>query len=343
LHALYAVPANEGRGIYYTRSSSGGDIWSLSRLVFDAAAAGWAAVDGPRLAVELGQDGRSTLHAVWVRAALSPDQPPLGVYYARSEDGGQTWSEAQRVAEGAYAWPQVAVSGPGQVHLLWGAASGSHTWWHRRTLGAGEQALAAGNGWAGWTRPEQVPGFGDVPGPVGLAADAAGGLHLAGLGQDLYGEPALLYMVWEEGRWSEREAHRLEARDTAPGLAAAAGAASPRIDVALRLAARDSASAVLNVWHSDRALEIAGRSNTAGPLPTPAADTPIPIGATPTSAVPTPTVQATPDQARVVPNALPPQTEEGPGAALPLLVGGGLAMLVVAGIFAVRGLRGTPK
>jgi hypothetical protein len=51
LYALYAVPLNEGRGIYFARSEDGGATWSESRQVFDAAAQGWAMVDHPVLLV----------------------------------------------------------------------------------------------------------------------------------------------------------------------------------------------------------------------------------------------------------------------------------------------------
>jgi len=74
LHVVYAVPLNEGRGIYYTRSADGGETWSEAQVVFDAAAAGWAMVDHPSLAV----DQQGTLHVAWVRAPLPGSGLPEG-------------------------------------------------------------------------------------------------------------------------------------------------------------------------------------------------------------------------------------------------------------------------
>jgi hypothetical protein len=40
LHVIYAVPYNEGRGIYYVRSNDGGATWLAPAVVFDAVESG---------------------------------------------------------------------------------------------------------------------------------------------------------------------------------------------------------------------------------------------------------------------------------------------------------------
>jgi len=317
LHVVYAVPLNEGRGIYYTRSDDEGESWSPAQQVFDAAGAGWAMADYPRLAV----DARGGLHVAWVRAALPGGggaPPPQGIYYARSTDWGETWSEPLEAAEGDYAWPQVATSAPDQVHLLWNETTGGRAWWHGWSANGGE----------GWTRPERVRGFGNVPGPAGLASDGAGTLHLTGLGHDDAGELALLYVTWDGDRWGERESFRLELDDGEPGVAAALLPALGRLDVVLRgEAGGEDGTPQAELWYTGRAVPAVAVPPAPTLLPRPTA-TPLP---TPTPAA---TPQPTPDFSR----APPPAAGGSMDITLPLLLGGGLAALIVVGVFGTRWL-----
>jgi hypothetical protein len=372
LHALYAVPVNEGRGIYYVRSDDGGETWSDSVPVFGAAEAGWAAVDEPRLAL----DGNGVVHATWVRAALAADQPPQGVYYARSEDGGGTWSEARLVAEGAYGWPQVFANGPGTVHLLWNAATGSRTWFHRwtgstvqrnTTGSASDSAVEGQNAWGGWTRPEQVPGFGNVPGPLGLVADEGGTLHMTGLARNQSGETALLYVTWSEGRWGEPETQPLEVKSAEQGVAVAQQPGVAQLDIALRALARHGEDPQVGVWHSRRMISTTiasvGLSLLAQPAPPAVSSKPEPVRVQETRVATleqvTPTAMAQETRAATRPVATPTAVAtlatsttltvapgrrvlspladgEVMGIPLALLLGGGLAALVVVGIFGSR-------
>jgi len=311
LHVVYAVPLNEGRGIYYTRSDDDGQSWTPVRQVFDAAAAGWTMADYPRLAV----DARGALHVVWVRAALPGSGLPQGIYYARSTDRGETWSGPLKAAEGTYAWPQVAAGPPGQVHLLWNEATDGRTWWHQWSADGGE----------GWTRPESVRSLRDVPGPVGLASDGAGALHLTGLGHDDTGELALLYVTWTGQRWGERETFRLELDEGEPGVVAALLPALGRLDVTFRGQTNgEGETPQVDLWHTGRTVPTV----VVTPVPT---FTPHPT-ATP---LPTPTPMATP-RPTVDFGGAPPPTSGSMEVPLPLLLGGGLAALIVAGVFGTR-------
>ena len=94
LHVIYAIPLNESRGVYYTRSTDQGSTWSAPQLIFDAAAAGWAMVSDAHLVV----DSANHLHATWVQSALPPATTRLGIFYSRSEDGGNTWSTPTQIS-----------------------------------------------------------------------------------------------------------------------------------------------------------------------------------------------------------------------------------------------------
>jgi len=253
LHVVYAVPLNERRGIYYTRSADGGVSWSDAAAVFDAEAAGWAMAAHPALAV----DAQGVVHVAWTQAALPGPLSPLGVYYARSTDQGSTWTEALQVVEGAYDWPRLAATGTGQVHLLWSAAGSGEAWQQWST-----------DGGQGWSRPAQVRGWRNVPGPLSPAGDGAGALHLAGIGQDDVGEPALLYAAWDGGQWSAVETYRLEVGGQVPaGLGLLVQSAQGRVSVAFRAATATGQ----RVWVTQCAVpqvEVAP-APTLTPLPTP--------------------------------------------------------------------------
>jgi hypothetical protein len=315
IHVVYAVPINEGRGIYHTRSDDG-QSWSEARQVFDAAGAGWAMSDYPRLDVDLA----GTIHVVWLRADPLGSGLAQAIYYAQSVDGGETWSEALEVAEGAYAWPQVAVSGTGEVHLLWNEATGENASWHQYSADGG----------LGWTRSERVPGLGTVPGPVGLMVNGSATMHLMGLGL-VSGEPALLYIVWDGQRWGRRDVFHLDLAGDTPvaGISAALLPTLGQLDVVLRGEREDASKAMYtSLWHTERAVPaaVATPVPTSTPRPT---ETPLPT--------PVPTIAATPTSSF---STAPPQSSGGSVAELlPVLVPGALAVLVVAGGLALRFLR----
>lgn len=344
LHTVYAVPVNEGRGIYYTFSKDGGGNWSPAHQVFDAAGAGWAAVDYPRLAVDL-QGG---LHAVWIRAALSTGEPPQGIYYAYSSDQGETWSEPMEIAEGAYAWPYIVADGAGRVHLLWSSEiAGDLNWWHRWLVGdLNESGLVGANRRAAGGEVELVPTFRGVHGPIGAVADGKGTLYLVGLGYNMTGESVLLYTTWDGSSetaasiasdlWGEQHSFHLELQPGHPGLTLVWQPERGRLDVFFRgeMWTQD-ASLQADLWHTGRAIPAVALVTGA-----PGIDN----QETPTLTVLTPPALATlsSQQTQLLGtpaptkdlNTIPPLDGEG-GSNLPLTLalGGGLAALIVAGIF----------
>ncbi len=195
LHAVYVIPLNEGRGVYYVRSEDGGETWTLPQQVFDAEAARWAMVSHPTLTV----DEQGVVHVAWVRAPLPGGGAPEGIYYAASDDEGESWSTPFVLAEGAFDWPQLQATYTGQVHALWAEARSNQSRYHRWLAADATE----------WTFQSRVTGFERLVGPVGLAPDGQGGLHLAALGYDDAGQPAVLYTTWNGSRWGEREMARL--------------------------------------------------------------------------------------------------------------------------------------
>jgi len=316
LYVVYAVPLNEGRGVYLVRSEDGGLSWSEPGLLFDALAAGWAMVDYPALAVA--HDG--TLHVAWVRAALPDTGPPHGIYYARVDAGmgasasdlgeGRISTEPRPLAGAGHHWPRLALAGDA-LHLIYTEAAGSV--WHR------PYGMNGGTGGGGWGTARQVTGLTQVGGSVGLAVDGGGTLHLVGAAAS---DDTLLYTTWNGERWSRAEAFALGPHvEVGLGSAAATLDQGGQLAVALRVAVADEEEATVPAFY------YVARVIPTVDVPAPPAAVSLPtatpeaaeIEATPTLGVPTPTPDLTAGPAPASPGVDP------------LLLGGGLATLIVAG------------
>jgi len=319
LHATYAVPINQYRGIYYTRSTDGGATWSPASLVFDASAAGWPMVDSPTVAID--HDG--TLYVAWLRLDLAGAPSVQALYLARSWDGGQTWTEARLVAEGAFADPVLVIGAAGQPHLLWQDADQGHGVWHSWSADGGEA----------WSLPMRVRGLADLSGGAGVASNEAGTVYLAAL-QVTEAGPALQTAVWEGDvqQWTLDAPLRLpaaviDARDVTLALAPDEGYLAALIVSDLRTAEG-----------TEHALLYSARSVPARPSqPVWSGEAQAGQSALP-EATPVPT--ATP---RPVVDVSAPPTEEGAlrvgPMTVPVLTIGGLVLvaLIVAGVMVARG------
>ncbi|MBN1657995.1 MAG: exo-alpha-sialidase [Anaerolineae bacterium] len=309
LQVVYAVAVNEGRGIYYTRSADG-ESWMPPCQVFDARAAGWVAAGQPYLDV----DRYGFLHVAWMKSPLLGSGVPEGVYYARSLDGGETWSEALDVAVGRYGWPQVVAAGEGQVHLVWQEVNGEDTWWHALSPDAGQS----------WTRPQRVAGFGDVGAPARLMADANGALHLVGVGGDGEKVPSLRHVTWDGVQWSSPDAFRLDVAAVGSGIGASIVPARRQLDVIFRGTMDTGEEVQVDVWHTGRFVPTVAVTPAPDFVPQPTA--------TPTStALPTATARPTASF-----STAPPAGEGNTGLLFPILLAGGGALLAIGALVGTK-------
>lgn len=207
LYAAYAIPLNEGRGIYLT-SSLGAESWSEATLVFDAAEAGWERVDRPRLALA----GPDEMHVLFWRRSLPGTALAAELYYMRSTDGGATWSEPEPINSGAaqpgvVIWSDLVVTGGRTVHITWqewDAAAGTRTLWHR----------LSSDGGITWGQATRIGGLSTEPGATVLLKDPADSVHLVGLSQETTAgtsyssdDFSLAHWQWvdESARWGAAE------------------------------------------------------------------------------------------------------------------------------------------
>ena len=189
LFVAYAVPLNEARGIYLTHSEDVGTTWSAPLPVFDAVEAGWDMVDHPQLAIA--SDG--TLHVLFTRFSLPGGRGALGVYYIRSDDGGNTWTAAQPVVEGSVYWSRILVAEDGILHRIWQVEDITS---NKRII-QHQYSLDGGITWSSLVLISTL----HLAGPTDVDVDSAGRLHLLMSVTYITGDLGLEHWVWTGGDW----------------------------------------------------------------------------------------------------------------------------------------------
>ncbi len=177
---VYVVPFNEGRGVYIQRSlpptevdTNPGSTWSQAELVFDAAAAGWASLSEPYLAIL--PDG--SFEIMWTRRDVPPGMQALGLYRAHSRGQAATgspnvstgWSEAVQVLRGETIWSQLMVDVHGMLQRAW------------QQITAEQPVLlhqVSSDGGMTWSEAVRITGLQNTEGPVAMAAGTDGSLNL---------------------------------------------------------------------------------------------------------------------------------------------------------------------
>jgi hypothetical protein len=167
IYILYTIQINEGRGVYLVYSDDDGEKWSNPILVFDAEAAGWEMVDHSTLAIA--PDG--SLHAAWVQMRVASAKPTEGVSYSRTRmafqllnDTGNPnpsstptrpkpdpqWIAPIEIAAARSDWPRLAIIG-NQLHIVYyfGGVP-NHRW-----VDLAQQTPEG----VGWGTPLQLPGW----------------------------------------------------------------------------------------------------------------------------------------------------------------------------------------
>ncbi len=318
VYVIYAAPFNENRGIYFTRSNDNGTTWWLTpTLVFDAVGAHWDSVDKPRLVFD---PGTNVLHAIWLRANLPGSLSPRGIYYARSTDGGQTWSQPLALTAGQVDWPRLVLNGSGELVAAWTELTAQG---QSDTITPWSVASAASNdGGMQWSAPIQVPSFGHVSGPIDLASNHSGTSYLGAVGQTANGESQLMYSEWTPQGWGQAENSALS-QNAMPGNSPAIALAPEvgQLTMLIRLWVFDSQNrGVFQITATGRKVQAV--AITAAPTVAPQITTTPPPTDTPQpTATPRPEL---PDNTQ-----LPKTAQRGLN---PLIMGGVLAALIVVAV-----------
>jgi hypothetical protein len=316
LHLVYSIITGGNSGIYYMNSSDGGRSWSDPLTVYKNNRAN-RSVDLPRLAVA--PDG--ALHVAWVETNFPETFPPIGIRYARSNDGGQSWNESISLADGPYDFPGILSSGQGEVHIVYSGTNPDRNKFHRWSADGGRT-------WSETFRNTEVGGFQGLP---SLALDSAGVLHwLTTASVFQVGNDCLYHATRQQEIWK-------------PGEAVLCGVASGQNpwDVAAMAALGNVLyAAVQYPLNSDAQPQ--GWQNEIYALRLELPSPPYPAKSLPTttSLLPTSSSPTSPPPIASPSTLQPDLTQPARGASSPLLVIGGGALLALALVVIIVSLAG---
>jgi hypothetical protein len=138
LHVTYSARPGD---VYYHSSADYGHTWSADSRIAEINPR-FSAPDDVALAI----DNRGRIHAAWSENKLPEGYPPIGVFYAYSDDDGHSWGPARQLG-GQYATRvAMAVRDPDEVHLVWSTSNQDR----------GRYAAVSYDGGVTWSQPELV-------------------------------------------------------------------------------------------------------------------------------------------------------------------------------------------
>lgn len=158
--------------------------------------------------VQLALSSPEIIHATWFQTAAEVNWNFWSVWYARSDDGGRTWSQKTEIATPRFGASDIAVDSEGNIHLVYGRNIGNPDGrWHQWSQDGGDS----------WSEPALLfPGFESASGDTGgygFAKDSTGRLHMVNSFGDRSGEATAYHLEWQDDHWSrpqllmEKHAH----------------------------------------------------------------------------------------------------------------------------------------
>ena len=191
---LYLLWTEAGNGLVLARSMDGGRRWNSPQTIFAAPGAQELARWG-RLAVDDAGRLHVTLSLVRSSDVVAARRDPIYLYYLRSEDGGDTWTDPWLITpEPDFGEATVVTWGANDVHLLWNGRAGTHGRYHRASADGGQT----------WSEIETVVppgaplGLGGLTGFPAVVVDAQGNLHLVSTS-----DPQNYYTHRHRGLWTQ--------------------------------------------------------------------------------------------------------------------------------------------
>lgn len=188
IYVSYSIPLNESRGIYLTTSDNGGESWSEPVQI----------VDGVATSMEIvGNVSLSMLASGELQVLFWQFPPPDGVdmkalYYARSEDKGQTWSTPEEIVRSELVQSWIQDFGAEISYRIWQEIkNGVFVTYLETSADRGKN----------WTEPENFTDFASDLGISDLVLDHSGQIHLVQLVDDANAGIVLQESVWDGKNW----------------------------------------------------------------------------------------------------------------------------------------------
>jgi hypothetical protein len=193
LYLAFAVPLNEDRGVYVTKSEDGGTTWSDAIRVFDGVGKGWEMIGE----LSFARTGDGVLHIAWTRDSLPGGIGGLELDYSRSTDDGESWQDARQIAARPILWSRIVGLGNHTVHILWQEDSLSEPILnHEYSTDSGME----------WSKSVSLSSSGDMIGALALAVNPQSGLNLVKVVRDLERDDLVLqHYSWDGEQWNTQE------------------------------------------------------------------------------------------------------------------------------------------
>ncbi|MCJ7661423.1 MAG: glycoside hydrolase, partial [Anaerolineales bacterium] len=197
LHVVYGTSGADNLevGIDYIRSDDGGNTWSIPIEIVSKK------VPFPSdPSAEIAVDGYGRIHVgITYRSQDYGNYSEVG--YARSIDGGYTWSDYELIDYLGTAWQGVSTISPyafgeNEIHLTWHDPRRMHRW--------------SNDGGSTWSEPGEIMRLGAAfGGPNALTQDSSGAIHVVtAINQGVYSAR------WDGSMWGPPE--RIEDREIDP-------------------------------------------------------------------------------------------------------------------------------
>ena len=186
IHVVYPEIHTPTAAVYYISSIDEGLTWSRRQTV---SAPDHSEAVAMNAQIAVASSGR--LHVVWTETIEL--FPPSGVFYAFSDDGGQSWSAPQMMAGRGYNWISIGLEADdSRVHLIWTGTGDV----------IGKYHAMSSDGGLSWSEPEMIfYGWAGYLGPSDFVLDSAGNLHLV---TALGGSSERASEEWTGGEWHSR-------------------------------------------------------------------------------------------------------------------------------------------
>ena len=188
LNILFAVTANEARGLYLLESPDLGNTWTEPVQVFDGILGEWGYVGESDLTIE----NHGSLHSIWTGYQLPEKQKNQGLFYSHAKDAKNSWLEPIKISDNEILWSRIISGNNSILHILWvEILDGEAILKHQFSQDSG----------ISWSIPEKISRYDDTLRHLDVTADNGGNLYLIQHIENIAGETQLLQWEWNGEKW----------------------------------------------------------------------------------------------------------------------------------------------
>ncbi len=191
LHIVYASRGNDA-GIFSVTSTDNGATWSQPVKISDP----FDMLEASLSTVKLTADEKGRLHVVW--QTNTADGIGQAAYYARSADGGNTWSSPfqlgyRQTGDFYVGFPYLAQIGPDELHVIYVAGANKGRW-----------ERISRDGGLTWSEPQYIiPEMEGINGYDIPIVDSAGHAYLIiNMRPTATQAVGIYYSYWDGERWA---------------------------------------------------------------------------------------------------------------------------------------------